>query len=187
MWTQNNSFPQNNVPDQGEGKLERGGLGRGKRLRESERSCFDAAKGLKEKRKEELLRGTQRKSCVTVNMQQASCQLFQRIWGFKIIEKAILICTLGFELPETPWCVWEPETTISFYRLLQPYLVIISSWISKECKQTPFMFLCNLIKWEHGLNKAKWYTLFCKKRKTEDHIDLVPGWSEQSPKFPVLS
>lgn len=53
-----------------------------------ERSCSDAAKRLKEKRKEELLKVTERKSCVTVNMQQASCQLFQRIWGFKIIEKA---------------------------------------------------------------------------------------------------
>lgn len=61
-----------------------GGLGQ----RERETSCFDAAKGLKEKRKEELLKVTERKSCVTVNMQQASCQLFQRIWGFKIIEKA---------------------------------------------------------------------------------------------------
>lgn len=56
--------------------------------RERERSCFDAAKGLKEKRKEELLKVSERKSCVTVNMQQAGCQLFQRIWGFKIIQKA---------------------------------------------------------------------------------------------------
>lgn len=55
---------------------------------ERERSCFDAAKGLKEKRKEELLKVSERKSCVTVNMQQAGCQLFQRIWGFKIIQKA---------------------------------------------------------------------------------------------------
>lgn len=47
--------------------------------RERERSCFDAAKGLKEKRKEELLKVSERKSCVTVNMQQAGCQLFQRI------------------------------------------------------------------------------------------------------------
>lgn len=37
--------------------------------RERERSCFDAAKGLKEKRKEELLKVSERKSCVTVNMQ----------------------------------------------------------------------------------------------------------------------
>lgn len=55
----------------------RGGRARGEG-RETE-SCFDTAKGLKEKRKEELLKVTERKSCVTVNMQQASCQLFQRI------------------------------------------------------------------------------------------------------------
>lgn len=44
------------------GKAREGGAGEREKT-ERERSCFDAAKGLKEKRKEELLRGTQRKSC----------------------------------------------------------------------------------------------------------------------------
>lgn len=45
-WTQNNPFPKNNVPYQGEWELEREGLER----KEREKSCFDAARGLEDKK-----------------------------------------------------------------------------------------------------------------------------------------
>lgn len=62
--------------------------GKGWREERGRKAVLMLPRDLKKKRKEELLKVSEGKSCVTVNMQQAGCQLFQRIWGFKIVQKA---------------------------------------------------------------------------------------------------